>query len=154
MRMRVLAVVLAAGAMALTTSAVTGTAANAKGRPCGQPVMTQGQGTLGTGWTLKSQYDDNGPNPGGLVAGEEFQINTEGAGQHWTVVLSDNGTAFFTNNDDVSTATGINETHPNPTFHHINNVMSAHAVRHDTGEVINGSVALPPAPPACAPGTP
>lgn len=152
MRMRVLAVVLAAGAVALTTSAVTGTAADAKGRPCGQPVMTQGQGT--PGWTLKSQYDDDGTNPGGLVAGEEFQINTEGAGQHWTVVLSDNGTAFFTNNDDVSTATGINETHPNPTFHHINNVMSAHAVRQDTGEVIDASVTLPPAPANCAPGTP
>jgi hypothetical protein len=150
MRTRTL-VVLVAAAAALTTSAVTGTAANAKGRPCGPAVMTSGQGTLGTGWTLKSQYDDNGP---GLVAGEEFQINTEGAGQHWTVVLSDNGKAFFTNNDDVSTATGINETHPNPTVHHINNVMSAHAVRHDTGEVIDGSVTLPPAPPNCAPGTP
>jgi hypothetical protein len=110
-----------------------------------------GASSLGTGWTLKSQYDDNGP---GLVAGEEFQINTEGARQHWTVVLSDNGKAFFTNNDDVSTATGINETHPNPTVHHLNNVMSAHAMRHDTGEVIDGSVTLLPAPAACAPGTP
>lgn len=150
MRIRILAVVLAVGATALATSATTANAAPAK-RPCGQPVMTSGVGSLGTGWTLKSQYDDNGP---GLVAGEEFQINTEGAGQHWTVVLSDNGKAFFTNNDDVSTPTGINETHPNPTVHHINNVMSAHAVRHDTGEVIDGSVTLPPAPPACAPGTP
>jgi len=35
------------------------------------------------------------------VAGEEFEINTEGAGQHWTVVLSDNGTPFFTNERDV-----------------------------------------------------
>jgi hypothetical protein len=156
MRMRILAVALAAGAVALTTTVITGTAATAvpAKRPCGPAVMTSGTGTLGTGWTLKSQYDDDGPNPGGLVAGEEFQINTEGAGQHWTVVLSDNGTAFFTNNDDVSTATGINETHPNPTFHHTNNVMSAHAVRHDTGEVIDGSVTLPPAPAACAPGTP
>ena len=150
MRMRILAVVLAAGALTLTTTAVTANAAPAK-RPCGPAVMTSGTGSLGTGWTLKSQYDDDGP---GLVAGEEFEINTEGAGQHWTVVLSDDGKAFFTNNDDVSTATGINETHPNPTVHHISNVMSAHAVRHDTGEVIDGSVTLPPAPPACAPGTP
>lgn len=150
MRKRILAVVLAAGVMALTTSAVTANAASAR-RPCGPPVMTSGNGSLGTAWTLKSQYDDDGP---GLVAGEEFQIETQGAGQHWTVVLSDNGTPFFTNNDDVSTASGINETHPNHTVHHINNVMSAHAVRHETGEVIDGSVTLPPAPPQCAPGTP
>src|SRR5690348_15725174 len=114
MRMRVLAVVLAAGAMAITTSAVTSIAASAKGRPCGDPVSTSGMGSQGTPWTLKSQYDDNGP---GLVAGEEFQITTQGAGQHWTVVLSHNGTAFFTNNDDVSTASGINETHPDRAVH-------------------------------------
>jgi hypothetical protein len=113
--------------------------------------MTQGMGTKGTTWTLKSMYDDNGP---GLVAGEEFEINTEGAGQHWTVVLSDNGTPFFTNNDDISTPTGINETHPSHTVHHINNVMSAHAERHDTGETIDASVTLPPAPARCAPNTP
>ena len=151
MRMRVLAVVLAAGVMALTTTAISSTAASAKGRPCGEPVSTAGTGPDGTSWTLKSQYDDNGP---GLVAGEEFQINTEAAGQHWTVVLSGNGKAFFTNNDDVSVAAGINETHPDPTVHHINNVLSAHAVRHDTGEVIDGTVTLPPAPPQCAPETP
>ena len=151
MRMRTLAVVLATSAMALGTTAITGSAANAQGRPCGQGVSTSGVGSQGTGWTLKSKYDDDGP---GLVAGEEFQINTEGAGQHWTVVLSDNGQAFFTNNDDVSTVTGINETHPNHVVHHTVEVMSAHAVRHDTGEVIDASVTLPPAPPQCAPGTP
>ncbi len=151
MRMRILTIGLAAAAMALTTTAIAGTAASAKGRPCGEPVMTQGTGSQGTGWTLKSMYDDNGP---GLVVGEEFEINTEGAGQHWTVVLSDNGKAFFTNDDDVSTATGINETHPNPAVHHTTEVMTAHAVRHDTGEVIDGSVTLAPAPANCAPGTP
>ena len=148
--MRVVAVALAAGAMVLTSTAVTAGAAPAE-RPCGPAVTAQGVGTDGTTWTLKSMYDDNGP---GLVAGEEFQINTEGAGQHWTVVLSDNGQAFFTNNDDVSTATGINETHPNHVLHHTTNVMSAHAVRHEDGEVIDASVTLPPAPPGCAPGTP
>jgi hypothetical protein len=151
MRMRVLAVVFAAGAVAMTTSAVTSTAASARGRPCGDPVMTSGAGTDGTTWTLKSQYDDNGP---GLVSGEEFQINTQAAGQHWTVVLSHNGTAFFTNNDDVSTATGINETHPDRATHGTTQVMTAHAVRHDTGEVIDGTVELPPAPAQCAPGSP
>jgi hypothetical protein len=152
MRIRILTVVLAASAVALTTGAVTGTAvANAKGRPCGDPVTSAGMGTKGTAWTLKAMYDDNGP---GLVAGEEFQINTEGAGQHWTVVLSDNGKAFFTDNDVVSTTTGINETHPNPVVHGTNEVMAAHAVRHDTGEVIDGMVTLPPAPAQCAPTSP
>jgi hypothetical protein len=158
-----MAVFLAAGAAVLATSVFTGTAAYAKGgdggggggggggRPCGQPVSTSGTGTDGTTWTLKSMYDDDGP---GLVAGEEFEINTEGAGQHWTVVLSDNGTAFFTNNDDVSTATGINETHPNHVVHGTTEVMSAHAVSHETGEVIDGTVTLAPAPSRCAPGSP
>ena len=151
MRLDTLAAVLGAGSMALMTSAVTGTAVEAKGRPCGEPVMTSGVGTEGTSWTLKSQYDDNGP---GLVVGEEFQINTEGAGQHWTVTLSDNGKAFFTNSDDVSTTTGITETHPNPAVHGTIEVMNAHAVRHDTGEVIDGTVTLQPAPPRCAPTSP
>jgi hypothetical protein len=74
--------------------------------------------------------------------------------QHWTVVESDNGTAFFTNNDDVSTATGINETHANHTVHGINEIITAHAVRHDTGEVIDGTVMLGPAPAQCAPNSP
>jgi hypothetical protein len=149
--MRILTIVLAASAVAMTTGAVTDAVANAKGRPCGDPVNSAGTGTMGTGWTLKSMYDDNGP---GLVAGEEFQINTEGAGQHWTVVLSDNGKAFFTDNDVVSTATGINETRPNPVVHGTTEVMAAHAVRHDTGEIIDGSVTLPPAPAQCAPTSP
>jgi hypothetical protein len=149
--MRILAVALAAGAVALATTAITDTAASAKGRPYGQPVMTSGVGSQGTGWTLKSMYDDDGP---GLVAGEEFEINTEGAGQVWTVVLSDNGQAFFTNDNDISTATGINETHPNHVVHHPVEVMGAHAVNHATGEVIDGSVTLQPAPARCAPGTP
>lgn len=151
MRMRVLATVLATGAALLATGVVTGATAEAKGRPCGPAVSTQGVGTAGTAWTLKSMYDDNGP---GLVAGEEFQIETQQAGQHWTVVLSDNGQPFFTNNDDVSTASGINETHPHPVTHGTVNVMSAHAVRHDTGEVIDGSVTLPAAAAGCAPHSP
>jgi hypothetical protein len=151
MRVRILAVALAASALTLAAGAVAGEAANAKGRPCGPPVSTKGVGSAGTSWTLKSMYDDNGP---GLVVGEEFQIETQDAGQHWTVVLSDNGKAFFTNNDDVSTASGINETHANPAVHHTVEVMTAHAVRHDTGEVIDGTVTLPPAPAQCAPGTP
>jgi hypothetical protein len=151
--MRVLAVAVAAGALALTTTAITSATATAApaNRPCGSPVTAAGVGSDGTSWTLKSMYDDNGP---GLVVGEEFEINTEAAGQHWTVVLSDNGKAFFTNNDDISTATGINETHPNPAVHNTTEVMSAHAVRHSDGEVIDATVTLPPAPARCAPGTP
>ncbi|MFD2415918.1 hypothetical protein [Amycolatopsis pigmentata] len=151
MRIRVLATVLAAGAALVASGVITGATAEAKGRPCGDAVSTQGVGTAGTTWTLKSMYDDNGP---GLVAGEEFQIETHEAGQHWTVVLSDNGVPFFTNNDDVSVASGINETHPNHVRHGTTNVMSAHAVRHETGEVIDGSVSLPVAPAQCAPNSP
>src|SRR3954451_6241810 len=61
------------------------------GRKLGPAVSTSGPATLGSPWTLKSQHDDDGP---GLVAGEEFEINTP-AGHVWTVTLADNGTPFF-----------------------------------------------------------
>jgi hypothetical protein len=123
----------------------------ARGRRCGAPVSTQGVGTKGTAWTLKSMYDDDGPVPGALVVGEEFEINTQGAGQHWAVTFSANGTVFFNNPNDISTATGIREVHMTSAVHNTLQHMNAHAVRQDTGEVIDGTVILPPAPPSAAP---
>ncbi len=105
MRMRVLAGAASAGVLALTISAAAGTAAQAKERPCGQGKSTSGVGTAGTAWTLKSKYDDDGTPPNRLVAGEEFEIKTQAAGQRWSVVFSDNGKEFFRNDNDISTAT-------------------------------------------------
>ena len=124
----------------------------AKGRPCGPPVSMHGVGTKGTAWTLKAMYDDDGPVPGALVVGEEFEINTQGAGQHWAITFSDNGKVFFTNPDDVSTAAGIREVHMTSAVHNTVQQMNAHAIRRDTGEVIDGTVTLPPAPPQCGNG--
>ncbi|QXJ26212.1 hypothetical protein AGRA3207_007838 [Actinomadura graeca] len=153
MRTRPMAGLLAAAALALATAVATGGAAQAKERPCGRPVETSGVGTQGTPWTLKSQYDDDGVPPNRLVAGEEFEIDTGVAGQHWSVVFTDNGTEFFRNDDDVSTATGIREVHPNPVGRGNTNHMAVHAVRHDAGgnviEVIDGAVDLPAPPPRC-----
>ncbi|WP_026424720.1 hypothetical protein [Actinokineospora inagensis] len=146
MRTRIIGAALAVSALALTAVAVSGTAAEAKGRPCGPPSTTDGVGSAGTAFTLKSMYDDDGP---GLVAGEEFEINTEAAGQHWTVTFSDNGVVFFANPDDVSTATGIREVHPNHITRGTVQHMNAHAVRHDTGEVIDATVVLQPVPDRC-----
>ncbi|MFE0027169.1 hypothetical protein [Amycolatopsis sp. NPDC059021] len=154
MRRAIAATVLSAAAAAVIAGVVTAPAAQASGRRCGPAVSTAGTGTLGTTWTLKSAYDDDGPVPGKLVVGEEFQINTQGAGQHWTVTFADNGTVFFSNPDDVSTVGGIREVHMNPAVHHTPQHMTAHAVRHETGEVIDGAVDLPPAPDRCGPLSP
>ncbi|GAA4523251.1 hypothetical protein [Amycolatopsis samaneae] len=154
MRRAMTAVVLSATTLALAAGVLTGPAAQASGRRCGPAASKSGAGTLGTTWTLKSMYDDDGPVPGKLVVGEEFEINTQGAGQHWTVTFTDNGTEFFTNPDDVSTADGIREVHMNPAVHHTPQHMAAHAVRHDTGEVIDGAVDLGPAPDRCGPLSP
>jgi hypothetical protein len=149
MRMRIPVALLGAVAALTTTGVATGTAAQAKSRPCGRAVSTSGIGTKGTAWTLKSMYDDDGTPPNRLVAGEEFEINTQGAGQHWSVSFTDNGVEFFKNDDDVSTATGIREVHPNPVGRSLPNHMAAHAVRLDTGETIDGAVDLAPPPPGC-----
>lgn len=156
MRMRIPAAVAAAGALALSSvivSVADGSPAFAS-RRCGPASSNSGTGSQGTPWTLKSMYDDDGPQPGHLVVGEEFEINTQGAGQHWTVTFLDNGKVFFTNPDDVSTLTGIREVHMNPAVHNTVENMTAQATRHDTGEVINATVVLPPAPPACGPLSP
>ncbi|WP_344903769.1 hypothetical protein [Actinomadura meridiana] len=154
MRMRVLAGAVSAGVLALTVSVAVGPAAQAKERPCGQGKSTSGVGTKGTAWTLKSKYDDDGTPPNRLVAGEEFEIKTQAAGQRWSVVFSDNGTEFFRNDNDISTATGIREVHPNPVGRTSPNHMAAHAEHLDASgkviEVIDGAVDLDPPPPACA----
>ena len=107
------------------------------GRKLGPAVSTSGTGTLGSPWTLKSQHDDDGP---GLVAGEEFQINTP-AGHVWTVTLADNGTPFFSQ-DVTADATGLkamSKAADTGTDQH----MTAHAVDKATGEVVDGAVDLP-----------
>ncbi|MBT2206862.1 MULTISPECIES: hypothetical protein [Actinomadura] len=153
MRMRIAVGLLTSAALALTTAAATGTAAQAKERPCGRPVMAAGTGSQGTPWTLKSQYDDDGTPPNQLVAGEEFEIATTAAGQRWSVSFTDNGTEFFRNDNDISTATGIREVHPNPVARGVSNHMAAHAVRLDAAgnviEVIDGAVDLAPPPARC-----
>jgi hypothetical protein len=107
------------------------------GRKLGPAVSTSGTGTLGSPWTLKSQHDDDGP---GLVAGEEFEINTP-AGHVWTVTLADNGTPFFSQ-DVTADATGLkamSKAADTGTDQH----MTAHAVDKATGEVVDGAVDLP-----------
>jgi len=114
-----------------------GGSGSGSGRRLGPAVSTSGTGTLGSPWTLKSQHDDDGP---GLVAGEEFEINTP-AGHVWTVTLADNGTPFFSQ-DVTADATGLkamSKAADTGTDQH----MTAHAVDKATGEVVDGAVDLP-----------
>jgi hypothetical protein len=152
-RKHVLVAVMAAGAAVLATGIVAGPdafASHGGGRPCGDPVVAPpGNGTLGTGFTLKSMYDDDGPVPG-VVVGEEFEINTEAAGQQWTVTLADHGTAFFSGTV-VSDPTGINVTKMTPAQPG-GQVMTADARNLGNGETIHGSVTLNPPPPTCGAG--
>jgi hypothetical protein len=143
--------VAVAGAMlalgALATPAMAdggGGGGGGGGRPCGQPVSTNGTGTLGSSWKLKSMYDDN--TAGQVVIGEEFEIVSP-AGQVWTVTYTDNGTPFFSS-DVTATATGVRVVEMT-LYHGGTSHMAAHAVNKQSGEVIDGAVNLPVAPPAC-----
>jgi hypothetical protein len=150
MRLRILAAGLTIGAAALATTMVAGPNAYAShGRPCGDPVSTTGHGTLGSPFTLKSMYDDDGTQPG-VVVGEEFEINTEAAGQQWTVQLADNGLVFF-NQTLTSTAAGIKAMGQTPAQPG-DQVMTAHAKNLGNGETVDGTVKLGPPPPACGEG--
>ncbi|MCK9877008.1 hypothetical protein MXD59_14710 [Frankia sp. Ag45/Mut15] len=108
------------------------------GRRLGPAVSTDGVGSLGSTWTLKSQHDDDGP---GLVAGEEFEIATP-AGHVWTVTFADNDIVFLDHVDVTATATGLRTLGKAPD-QGIDQTMSVHAVDRATGEVIDGSVDLP-----------
>ncbi|HEX5406022.1 MAG TPA: hypothetical protein VFX16_27415 [Pseudonocardiaceae bacterium] len=160
MRLRILGTGLAITAAALATTVLAGPNAFAAhgggsggsggngggGRPCGTGMSTAGNGTLGSPFTLKSMYDDDGAAPG-VVVGEEFEINTEAVGQHWTVQLADNGVIFF-NQNLISDPTGIKAMGQTPAQPG-NQVMTAHAVDADNGEVVNGIVTLDPPPASC-----
>ncbi|HKN97829.1 MAG TPA: hypothetical protein VJX10_11980 [Pseudonocardiaceae bacterium] len=155
MRLRILGSGLAIVAAAVATTVLAGPDAFAShgggdgsgsGRPCGTATATSGQGTLGSAFTLKSMYDDDGAVPG-VVVGEEFEINTEAVGQHWTVQLADNGVVFL-DQDLVSTATGIKAMSMTPAQPG-DQVMTAHAVNTDDGETVDGTVTLDPPPAGC-----
>jgi hypothetical protein len=90
-------------------------------------------------------YVDN--SVGAVVVGEEFEINTQVAGQVWAVTFTDNGTAFFSA-DVTSTAAGVREVQMTPYAGGVSH-MTAHAVNQQTGEVVDGTVSLPTAPATC-----
>lgn len=158
MRLRTLGAGFTIGAALLATAAVVGPTANAttaiplSGRPCGPTHSTAGSGSQGTGWTLKSKYDDDGAKPG-VVVGEEFQINTEQAGQVWSIQLADNGLVFL-NKTFTSTAAGITAMSNTPDQNRTDQVMTATARNLGNGETItNASLTVPgPPPAACGQG--
>ena len=159
MRLRMLGTGLVIAAAAIATTALAGPNAYASqggghsgggnggsGRPCGSASATSGQGTLGSAFTLKSMYDDDGAVPG-VVVGEEFEIETP-AGQQWTVQLADNGVVFF-DQTVISDAAGIKGMSMTPAQPG-NQVMTAHADNPVTGETVDGTVTLAPPPARCA----
>jgi hypothetical protein len=139
------ALLTAVGALSLSLAvapaalASNGGGGGGSGRPGGPPVSASGKGNLGSAWTLKSMHDDNAA--GGQIVGEEFEINTP-PGQVWTVTFADDGTPFFTVSQ-TATAAGIRADSSTPNQPGTQD-MSVHAVNQTTGEVINGSVELPP----------
>ena len=157
MRLRTLGVGLTMGAAALATAVIAGPNAYAShggggggGRPCGLAVTGTGNGTLGSPWTDKTMYDDDGAVPG-VVVGEEFEINTP-AGQQWSVQLADNGLVFF-NKVVVADAAGIKAMSQTPDQNRTDQVMTATAVNLGNGEKVNAQLLLPgPPPPTCGEG--
>lgn len=158
MRIRNRGTAIAVCAAAFATAVLVGPNAYASGgggggggRPCGPGHSTQGTGSQGTPWTLKSKYDDDGALPG-VVVGEEFQINTEAAGQQWHVQLADNGLVFF---DKVltSTAAGITAMSNTPDQGGTDQHMTAVATNLGDAETINAALTVPgPPPAACGQG--
>jgi hypothetical protein len=155
MRLRILGSGLAISAAAIAATVLVGPNAYAShggggggggGRPCGTDMATAGNGTLGSAFTLKSMYDDDGA-VAGVVVGEEFEINTEAVGQHWNVQLADNGTVFF-NQNLISDPTGIKGMSMTPAQPG-DQVMTAHALNTDNGETVDGTVTLGPPPARC-----
>ncbi|HEX3589054.1 MAG TPA: hypothetical protein VHV74_05425 [Pseudonocardiaceae bacterium] len=159
MRLRILGTGLAIGAAALATTVLAGPNAYAAhgggdggggngggGRPCGTASATSGHGTLGSPFTLKSMYDDDGAVPG-VVVGEEFEVDTPVVGQQWTIDLADNGMVFFHTlvTSDVTGIKGMSMTQAQPG----GQVMTAHAVNTVTGETVDGTVTLGPPPAGC-----
>lgn len=138
------AVAISVGALTLTMVNVSD--ATTLSRRCGPTSEADGHGTLGTGWTLKSKHDDDGPG-GSFVVGEEFEIHTNVAGQVWAITFEDNGQQFFTGRP-VSTVNGIREQHPTANHPGTNQHMTAHAVNETTAEVIDAAVDVAPVP-AC-----
>jgi hypothetical protein len=155
MRLRILGTGLAISAAAIAATVLVGPNAYAShgggggGRPCGTGMNTAGHGTLGSPFTLKSMYDDDGAVPG-VVVGEEFEINTEAVGQQWTVQLADNGLVFF-NQILISDVNGIKAMSMTPAQPG-KQVMTAHAVNAGNGEVVDGTVTLDPPPARCGEG--
>jgi hypothetical protein len=153
MRKRLFASVPVAAATALALGALMAGPAMAQGggggggggggRPCGPSHSTSGQGSLGSGFTLKSMYDDNA---GAVVVGEEFEIAVP-AGQVWTVTFSDNGTVFFSG-DVTSDAAGVRVVEMTA-YHGGTSHMAAHALSKQSGETVDGAVDLPVAPATC-----
>jgi hypothetical protein len=146
MRKRLLVFLVAVAAIGSFFGLLSASPAAAKGRPCGDAVMTSGHGSQGSPWTLKSMYDDN--TAGQVVVGEEFEISNVPAGQVWRVAFTYNNTTIFFDGDSTATAAGIREVHmvlyPGGPSH-----MAAHAVSKVTGEVVHGAVDLPVAPARC-----
>jgi hypothetical protein len=133
--------VVALGAAALTL--VIGGSAEASAQVCPPSPISVGVGTLGTPWVLKGLVDVNGPG-GTPVVGAEFAINTQVAGQVWSITFADDGVVFFTA-DDVSTATGIREARSTAEQPGTVQHLTVHAVNDTTGETIDGAVDVPSA---------
>jgi hypothetical protein len=116
------------------------------GRSCGPTTSTGGAGSLGSSFSLKSKYDDDAAGAA-VQVGEEFEVNTQVAGQVWTLTFTYNGTTFFTG-DVTSTTAGVRQVeralYTGGTSH-----MAVHAVSQQTGEVVDGSVDDAVAPARC-----
>jgi hypothetical protein len=112
------------------------------GRPGGQPVTSNGVGSLGTPWHLKSMHDDVDAT-GAQVVGEEFEIDAPDP-QNWTITLTDNGISFpFTETTAADSLTVNGMTANQPGTQH----LTATATDSVTGERILATQAFVDLPP-------
>lgn len=88
--------VTAAGVVALAVVAAGATSAEAKGR---EVIRSGGCDNSAATWKLKATSDD-----GGIEV--EFQVDSNRAGQVWSVRMGDNGHRFYTGTKTTAGASG------------------------------------------------
>jgi hypothetical protein len=105
-------------------------------------VKNQGNGSLGTHWTLKSMHDDNDLT-GAQIVGEEFEIDAPDP-QNWTITLTDGTVRFpFTETIGADSLT-VNGMTPNqPGTQHMT-ASATDSVTHETITPDKAFVDLPP----------
>jgi hypothetical protein len=120
-------------ALLLTTGAAVATAGPASARGGNDAVTAHGQCSAHATWKLKAKADDS-------QLEVEFEVDSNQAGQDWTVRLTDNGNKFFGGTRTTTGPSGSFSVTKFATNASGSDVIRARAVHND--QVCKGSVTV------------